>query len=46
MGVLYIFTGGLFGIGAFVDLIVILCSPVPIITFNFLGKAAYYAKHP
>ena len=43
MGVLYIFTGGLFGIGAFVDLIV---SPVPIITFNFLRKAAYYAKHP
>ena len=29
MGVLYIFTGGLFGIGAFVDLIVILCKPGP-----------------
>ena len=29
MGVLYIFTGGLFSIGAFVDLIVILCKPGP-----------------
>lgn len=29
MGILYIFTGGLFGIGAFVDLIVILCKPGP-----------------
>ena len=29
MGILYIFTGGLFGIGWLVDLIVILCKPNP-----------------
>lgn len=29
MGILYIFTAGLFGIGAFVDLILILCKPNP-----------------
>lgn len=29
LGVLYIFTFGLFGIGAFVDFIVILCKPNP-----------------
>ena len=29
MGILYIFTGGLFGIGAIVDFIVILCKPNP-----------------
>ena len=29
MGILYIFTVGLFGIGAIVDLIVILCKPNP-----------------
>ncbi|MBQ1259000.1 MAG: TM2 domain-containing protein [Clostridia bacterium] len=28
MGILYIFTFGLFGIGLLVDLIVILCKPV------------------
>ena len=29
LGILYIFTVGLFGIGIFVDLIVILCKPNP-----------------
>lgn len=29
MGILYIFTGGLFGIGWFIDLISILCKPNP-----------------
>lgn len=29
MGVLYIFTAGLFGIGWFIDLIVLLCKPNP-----------------
>lgn len=29
MGVLYIFTGGLFGIGVFVDFILILLKPNP-----------------
>ena len=29
LGILYIFTGGLFCIGIFVDLIVILCKPNP-----------------
>lgn len=29
MGILYIFTGGLFGIGAIIDLITILCKPNP-----------------
>lgn len=29
MGILYIFTGGLFGIGAIIDLIIILCKPNP-----------------
>lgn len=29
LGILYIFTIGLFGIGVFVDLIVILCKPNP-----------------
>lgn len=29
MGILYIFTGGLFGIGWFIDLITILCKPNP-----------------
>ena len=29
MGILYMFTGGLFGIGWFVDIIVLLCKPNP-----------------
>ena len=29
MGILYLFTAGLFGIGWFVDLIVLLCKPNP-----------------
>ena len=29
MGILYLFTGGLCGIGALIDLIVILCKPNP-----------------
>lgn len=29
MGILYIFTGGLFGIGWFIDLISLLCKPNP-----------------
>ncbi len=29
MGILYIFTGGLFGIGWFIDLIILLCKPNP-----------------
>lgn len=29
MGILYIFTGGLFGIGWFIDCIVLLCKPNP-----------------
>lgn len=29
MGILYLFTGGLFVIGVFIDLIVILCKPNP-----------------
>lgn len=29
LGILYIFTAGLFGIGVFVDFIVILCKPNP-----------------
>lgn len=29
MGILYIFTGGLFGIGVIIDLIAILCKPNP-----------------
>ena len=29
MGILYIFTGGLFGIGVFIDFIVLLCKPNP-----------------
>ena len=29
MGILYLFTGGLFGIGWFIDIIVLLCQPNP-----------------
>ena len=39
MGILYIFTFGLFGIGVIVDFITILLKPNPYyVEFRFLGK--------
>ena len=40
MGILYIFTFGLFGIGVIVDFITILLKPNPYyVEFRFLGRA-------